>query len=167
MLLWAKSRCSFPRDEAQHSATEIICFNESTTLPWWEPWDTDAKQMGTWHSGALLGSEAQRRSPQGWIIKLALINISYICNVLFCSLANSDVMQVLLSKFRDLQLAPIQVYMQLWRGGKWTILGYHDDEIGCAWDSYILGQGRWTILSYHNKSNILHMAIWKFHTKHS
>lgn len=37
------------------------------------------------------------------------INISYICNVLFCSSANSGdvVVQLLLSKFQDLQLAAI------------------------------------------------------------
>lgn len=170
MVLWAKSRFSFPRDEAQHSSTEIIGFNESAALPWREPWDTNSNQMGTWQSGALLGSAAQRKS-QGWIIKLALINISYIWNVFFCSLVNSDVMQILLSEFQDPQLAarlaPIQGYMQLWRGGKWMILGYRDNKIGCAQDSYILRQGRWTILSYHNKSQTPHMAIWKFHVKHS
>lgn len=53
-----------------------------------EPWDNNANQMGTRRSGALLRSEAQRKAPQGWIIKLALINIPNICNVLFCSLVN-------------------------------------------------------------------------------
>lgn len=50
---------------------------------------------------AELRSQAQGKTPHGQIIKLMLINISYICKVSFCSLPNSPVVL-------DVTLVPIQ-----------------------------------------------------------
>jgi len=84
-----KGRCRSLGDKAQRSASERFGSMRSVVLPWWDPQATSAAQMGTGRSGAQLRSAAQGKAPQGWAIRRALINISCICTVLFCSLANS------------------------------------------------------------------------------
>lgn len=69
----------------RHKISESFGFIRSVAFPHWESWSTT--QMRTQCTGALLRSEAPGKVLWGWVKKPVLINISYICNVLFCSLA--------------------------------------------------------------------------------
>lgn len=69
----------------RHKISESFGFIKSVVFLQWESWSTN--QMSTQCSGALLRSEAPGKVLWGWVMKPVLINISYICNVLFCSLA--------------------------------------------------------------------------------